>query len=459
MCMAELEEPAAARARIYDFAAEGALEQHNPMAEKAAKMVLQNGEDAAARFGEQDTIVEAMRTSAESMATQQKSLLSLVQTNAAQLMSTADVDEGAVTADVDKILQACGDVGFSAWSDKVGAAMKETSEAFQEVVTGDMKKESERNFVAKSKMKERTAAALGASDEERKEALAAVAQQQHKLQASHAKQTALMVTMRTQAYTASLEQLAKFVDAQSSFFEEGLAAMQALAPEVEALKARAAQQTEAAAAMSQQLTTLAEAAEDESAELPALAPLPKARTLRAGVSVLGASLGPPQRAGYLYREGDRRWCVLINGKLYEYADHWEEAPVNSINMFLCNAKPAGAHNNGIELTSMNPADVKPGVPPVPTIYQAESEEEQQDWLKVITACTEFMITHPPGDDDAAVEEDPQVTAVRSVDGNEVCADCSRELPEWVSISLGTTMCSECSGAHRSLGTHISKVQS
>ena len=69
------------------------------------------------------------------------------------------------------------------------------------------------------------------------------------------------------------------------------------------------------------------------------------------------------------------------------------------------------------------------------------------------------ITHPPGDDDAAVEEDPQVTAVRSVDGNEVCADCSRELPEWVSISLGTTMCSECSGAHRSLGTHISKVQS
>ena len=57
MCMAELEEPAAARARIYDFAAEGALEQHNPMAEKAAKMVLQNGEDAAARFGEQDTIV------------------------------------------------------------------------------------------------------------------------------------------------------------------------------------------------------------------------------------------------------------------------------------------------------------------------------------------------------------------------------------------------------------------
>ena len=416
MCMAELEEPTVARARIYDFAAEGALEQHNPMAEKAAKMVLQNGEDAASRFGEQDTIVEAMRTSAESMATQQKSLLSLVQTNAAQLMSTADVDEGAVTADVDKILQACGDVGFSAWADKVGAAMKETSEAFQEVVTGDMKKESERNFVAKSKMKERTAAALGASDEERKEALAAVAQQQHKLQASQAKQTALMVTMRTQAYTASLEQLAKFVDAQSSFFEEGLAAMQALAPEVEALKARAAQQTEAAAAMSQQLTTLAEAAEDESAELPALAPLPKARTLRAGVSVLGASLGPPQRAGYLYREGDRRWCVLINGKLvrppnfflvflyrkiqflrqknvfqqYEYADHWEEAPVNSINMFLCNAKPAGAHNNGIELTSMNPADVKPGVPPVPTIYQAESEEEQQDWLKVITACTEFM---------------------------------------------------------------------
>ena len=59
----------------------------------------------------------------------------------------------------------------------------------------------------------------------------------------------------------------------------------------------------------------------------------------------------------------------------------------------------------------------------------------------------------------AVEEDPQVVSIRQIEGNATCADCARKSPEWVSISLGTTICSECSGAHRSLGVQISKVKS
>ena len=51
--------------------------------------------------------------------------------------------------------------------------------------------------------------------------------------------------------------------------------------------------------------------------------------------------------------------------------------------------------------------------------------------------------------------------VRSVDqGNAWCADCSSNSKvEWVSINLGIILCIECSGIHRSLGTHISKVRS
>jgi hypothetical protein len=32
-------------------------------------------------------------------------------------------------------------------------------------------------------------------------------------------------------------------------------------------------------------------------------------------------------------------------------------------------------------------------------------------------------------------------------------------PDWASINIGIVMCIECSGVHRSLGVHISKVRS
>lgn len=45
-------------------------------------------------------------------------------------------------------------------------------------------------------------------------------------------------------------------------------------------------------------------------------------------------------------------------------------------------------------------------------------------------------------------------------GNCWCADCGSGVKtEWVSINLGIILCIECSGIHRSLGTHISKVRS
>ncbi|KAL1304863.1 hypothetical protein AAFC00_003787 [Neodothiora populina] len=51
--------------------------------------------------------------------------------------------------------------------------------------------------------------------------------------------------------------------------------------------------------------------------------------------------------------------------------------------------------------------------------------------------------------------------IREADaGNKFCADCNGESKvDWVSINLGIVLCIECSGIHRSLGTHISKVRS
>ena len=44
-----------------------------------------------------------------------------------------------------------------------------------------------------------------------------------------------------------------------------------------------------------------------------------------------------------------------------------------------------------------------------------------------------------------------------LDANTLCADCDNVDPDWASLNLGVVICIECSGVHRSLGVHVSKV--
>lgn len=54
-----------------------------------------------------------------------------------------------------------------------------------------------------------------------------------------------------------------------------------------------------------------------------------------------------------------------------------------------------------------------------------------------------------------------LASIREADaGNRFCADCGSESKvDWVSLNLGILICIDCSGIHRSLGTHVSKVRS
>ncbi|XP_069066845.1 arf-GAP with GTPase, ANK repeat and PH domain-containing protein 3-like isoform X2 [Pleurodeles waltl] len=52
-----------------------------------------------------------------------------------------------------------------------------------------------------------------------------------------------------------------------------------------------------------------------------------------------------------------------------------------------------------------------------------------------------------------------IQSIRNVRGNSFCVDCDTPNPDWASLNLGALMCIECSGIHRNLGTHLSRVRS
>ncbi|KAI5068638.1 hypothetical protein GOP47_0016983 [Adiantum capillus-veneris] len=60
---------------------------------------------------------------------------------------------------------------------------------------------------------------------------------------------------------------------------------------------------------------------------------------------------------------------------------------------------------------------------------------------------------------SAEQQERPIDVLRQVPGNDVCADCNSPEPDWASLNLGVLLCIECSGVHRNLGVHISKVRS
>lgn len=59
---------------------------------------------------------------------------------------------------------------------------------------------------------------------------------------------------------------------------------------------------------------------------------------------------------------------------------------------------------------------------------------------------------------SSTKHEKPIDLLRRVGGNDRCADCGGPEPDWASLNLGVLICIECSGVHRNLGVHISKVK-
>ncbi|THW69854.1 ArfGap-domain-containing protein [Aureobasidium pullulans] len=66
----------------------------------------------------------------------------------------------------------------------------------------------------------------------------------------------------------------------------------------------------------------------------------------------------------------------------------------------------------------------------------------------------------PAGPDRTMQNQQTLKSLVKLEGNKSCADCKRNKhPRWASWNLGIFICIRCSGIHRGMGTHISRVKS
>uniref|UniRef100_A0AAR2K4P3 Arf-GAP with GTPase, ANK repeat and PH domain-containing protein 3 n=1 Tax=Pygocentrus nattereri TaxID=42514 RepID=A0AAR2K4P3_PYGNA len=96
-------------------------------------------------------------------------------------------------------------------------------------------------------------------------------------------------------------------------------------------------------------------------------------------------------------------------------------------------------------------------------FEASTYEERELWVQAIESqifaslqsCESSKNKSRLGSQSDAVA----IQSIRNVRGNSFCVDCDSPNPDWASLNLGALICIECSGIHRNLGTHLSRVRS
>uniref|UniRef100_A0A8C3G8K4 ArfGAP with GTPase domain, ankyrin repeat and PH domain 2 n=1 Tax=Cyclopterus lumpus TaxID=8103 RepID=A0A8C3G8K4_CYCLU len=96
-------------------------------------------------------------------------------------------------------------------------------------------------------------------------------------------------------------------------------------------------------------------------------------------------------------------------------------------------------------------------------FEAQSLEDRDSWVSAIEGqILASLQSCESGRNKArrsSQSEAVALQAIRNAKGNHLCVDCEAPNPTWASLNLGALICIECSGIHRNLGTHLSRVRS
>ncbi|XP_059923307.1 arf-GAP with coiled-coil, ANK repeat and PH domain-containing protein 2-like isoform X1 [Gadus macrocephalus] len=179
-----------------------------------------------------------------------------------------------------------------------------------------------------------------------------------------------------------------------------------------------------------------------------------------------------KRASNAFKTWNRRWFSIQNNQLV-YQKKFKDNPTVVVeDLRLCTVKHCEDVERRFCFEVVSPTKS--------CMMQADSEKLRQAWIKAVqnSIATAFR---ERGDEEEKLDRraststgsldsggepkekplkgESALQKVLTIPGNSCCCDCGQPDPRWASINLGITLCIQCSGIHRSLGVHFSKVRS
>uniref|UniRef100_A0A8C2BN70 Arf-GAP with coiled-coil, ANK repeat and PH domain-containing protein n=1 Tax=Cyprinus carpio TaxID=7962 RepID=A0A8C2BN70_CYPCA len=175
-----------------------------------------------------------------------------------------------------------------------------------------------------------------------------------------------------------------------------------------------------------------------------------------------------KRASNAFKTWSRRWFSIQKNQLVYQKKHNEQLTVVVEDLRLCTVKPCSEQDRRFCFEVVSPSKS--------CLLQADSERQQQSWISAVqnsiasafqdrrddnldrcSSVSTGSVRLSAGEQESSGRE--ALEEVQAISGNGQCCDCGEPGPDWASINLGITLCITCSGIHRSLGVHFSKVRS